>query len=75
MHLEHPMLYKFSCRLGLLQVGDRILSINSVRVEGVMLSQAIKLVQEAKDTIEMEVEFDVTGRSFLLYNNYVCKIM
>ena len=40
-----------------------------------MLSQAIKLVQEAKDTIEMEVEFDVTGRSFLLYNNYVCKIM
>ena len=52
-----------SCRLGLLQVGDRILSINGVRMEGVMLQQALKFVQEAGDVIEMEVEFDVTGKS------------
>lgn len=51
-----------SCRLGLLQVGDRVLSINGVRMEGVMLQQALKFVQEAGDIIEMEVEFDVTGR-------------
>jgi len=48
--------------LGLLQVGDRVLSINGVRMEGVMLQQALKFVQEAGDIIEMEVEFDVTGR-------------
>ena len=32
-------------------------------MDGVLLQQALKFVQEAGDTIEMEVEFDVTGRS------------
>ena len=34
-----------------------------MRMEGVMLQQALKFVQEAGDVIEMEVEFDVTGKS------------
>ena len=50
-------------RLEVLQVGDRIIGINGVRMDGVLLQQALKFVQEAGDTIEMEVEFDVTGRS------------
>jgi len=66
-HTNYPLV--ISCiepggpaaRLGLLQVGDRVLSINGVRMEGVMLQQALKFVQEAGDIIEMEVEFDVTG--------------
>ena len=52
-----------SFRLEVLQTGDRILGINGVRMDGVLLQQALKFVQEAGDTIEMEVEFDVTGRS------------
>ena len=44
-------------------MGDRIIAINRVRTEGVTLHQAAKLVQEAGDVIDMEVEFDVTGRS------------
>ena len=46
-------------RLGQLQVGDQILAINGVRMEGVTLQQAVKLVQEAGDTIELEVMFNV----------------
>ena len=50
-------------KLGRLQVGDRILAINGERMDGVPLQQALKFVQEAGDTIDMEVEFDVTGGS------------
>ena len=32
-------------------------------MEGVTLQQALKLVQEGDDVIDMEVEFDVTGES------------
>ena len=55
--------FSTSFRLEVLQTGDRILGINGVRMDGVLLQQALKFVQEAGDTIEMEVEFDVTGRS------------
>lgn len=46
-------------RLGQLQVGDQVLAINGVRMDGVTLQQAIKLVQEASDLVEMEVMFNV----------------
>ena len=46
-------------RLGQLQVGDHILAINGVRMEGVTLQQAVKLVQEASDVVDLEVMFNV----------------
>ncbi len=39
------------------------MAINGVRTEGVTLHQAVKLIQEAGDVIDMEVEFDITGKS------------
>ena len=60
---------------GVLQAGDRILSINGVHVDGVATAhQALKLVQEGGDQLEMEVEFDVAGESCDLAM-YVCSIM
>ncbi|CAI8031684.1 Glutamate receptor-interacting protein 2 [Geodia barretti] len=46
---------------GVLQVGDRIISLNGVNVDGVATAhQALKLVQEGGDVLDMEVIFDVT---------------
>ena len=49
----------YPSRLGQLQVGDQIVAINGVRMEGVTLQQAVKLVQEASDVIDLEVVFNV----------------
>ena len=49
------------CRLGQLQIDDRILSLGNVHTDGVTLQQAHKLVQESGATLDMEVEFDVQG--------------
>ena len=46
-------------RLGQLQVGDQILAINGVRMDGVTLQQAVKLVQEASDVINLDVLYNV----------------
>ena len=46
-------------RLGQLKVGDRVISINQVKMDGVTLQQALKLVQEAGNILDMEVGFDV----------------
>lgn len=48
-----------AARLGQLQVGDRVLTINGVRMDGVTLQRAVKLVQETPSVINMEVEFDI----------------
>ena len=45
--------------MGQLQVGDQILSINGIGMEGITLQQAVKLVKEAGDTIKLEVMFNV----------------
>lgn len=46
-------------RLGQLQVGDRILSIEGIKVDGYSLQEAMKLVREADNIVEMEVMFEV----------------
>ena len=43
-------------------------------MDGVLLQQALKFVQEAGDTIEMEVEFDVTGRSCESHVTFECRV-
>lgn len=50
-------------------VGDRILSINAVSLEGATIDQAYKLIQESDDTMTLNVEFDVTGNEWM--NGYL----
>lgn len=49
-------------RLGRLLEGDRILSINDESLSDVSLDHASKLIKEADDTLNMEIEFDVVGK-------------
>lgn len=55
-------------RLGQLRVGDKILAINGISLEGVTLHTAIKLANEVKECIDMTVEFEVEGASFSAVN-------
>ena len=38
-----------------------MLTVNGVRMDGVTLQRAVKLVQETPSVINMEVEFDIQG--------------
>lgn len=51
------------CRCGLLQVGDRLLSINGIPTEDGTLEEANQLLRDAALTnkVTLEVEFDVAG--------------
>ena len=42
-----------------MQVGDQILSINGIKMAGYSLQEALKLVQEADNEIELEVMYEV----------------
>ena len=43
-------------------MGDRIIAINGVNVDGAATAhQALKLVQEGGEQLDMEVVFDITG--------------
>lgn len=52
------------CRCGLLQVGDRLLSINGIPTEDGTLEEANQLLRDAALTnkVTLEIEFDVAGR-------------
>lgn len=51
------------CRCGLLQVGDRLLSINGIPTEDGTLEEANQLLRDAALTnkVTLEIEFDVAG--------------
>lgn len=51
------------CRCGLLQVGDRLLSINGIPTEDGTLEEANQLLRDAALTnkVALEIEFDVAG--------------
>lgn len=50
-------------RCGLLQVGDRLLSINGIATEDGTLEEANQLLRDAALTnkVALEIEFDVAG--------------
>lgn len=52
------------CRCGLLQVGDRVLSINGIATEDGTMEEANQLLRDAALTnkVVLEVEFDVAGK-------------
>lgn len=60
-----------NCRCGLLQVGDRVLSINGIATEDGTMEEANQLLRDAALTnkVVLEIEFDVAGtlpKEFLL---------
>jgi len=42
-----------------LQVGDQVLEINGVQMAGYTLQEALKLVQEAENILDLEIMYDV----------------
>lgn len=53
----------FVCRCGILQIGDRILSINGVPTEDSTLEETNQLLRDSSITAQLtlEIEFDVAG--------------
>lgn len=59
---DHHFSWLYRC--GLLQVGDRLLSINGVATEDGTLEEANQLLRDAalSHKVTLEVEFDVAGK-------------
>ena len=55
------MLHNFS-RCGVLQEGDRILSINGQYLENKTLDEANQILTESSNTVTLHIEFDVAGK-------------
>jgi len=51
---------KAADRSGVLQVGDRVLSINGIRTEFMSVEEFYRAVYESGTSLRMEIEFDVT---------------
>ena len=60
------------CRSGVLQAGDRILSINGIRTEFMSSEEFHRAVFESGTSLRMEIEFDVTGKCSLVDASQVC---
>lgn len=60
-----PSALHILCRCGLLQVGDRLLSINGIPTEDGTLEEAHQLLRDSAlaNKVAVEVEFDVAGTS------------
>lgn len=55
-------------RCGILQPGDRILSVNKNSLEGLSLEDARQIIKDAGANLNLEIEFDVAGKSgFFFY--------
>ena len=67
-YLRISLTSRVFCRCGLLQVGDRLLSINGIPTEDGTLEEANQLLRDAALTnkVTLEIEFDVAGWSFQL---------
>lgn len=48
-------------RCGILQPGDRILSVNKNSLEGLSLEDARQIIKDAGVNLNLEIEFDVAG--------------
>lgn len=50
-------------RCGILQPGDRILSVNKNSLEGLSLEDARQIIKDAGVNLNLEIEFDVAGKA------------
>lgn len=60
------------CRCGILQIGDRILSINGVPTEDSTLEETNQLLRDSSITAQLtlEIEFDVAGKKKKKKNHF-----
>lgn len=71
-----PSALHILCRCGLLQVGDRLLSINGIPTEDGTLEEAHQLLRDSAlaNKVAVEVEFDVAGTNFCSSDSALCNI-
>jgi C-terminal processing protease CtpA/Prc len=50
-------------RCGILQPGDRILSVNKHSLEALSLEEARQIIKDAGSNLNLEIEFDVAGKA------------
>ncbi|CAM4756839.1 unnamed protein product [Rotaria magnacalcarata] len=62
-------------RSGILQPGDRILSINGQQLEGMTLEDARTIIKESNNRIHFEIEFDVADSVMLSSGTCQVKIL
>ena len=48
-------------KCGLMQPGDRIVSVNGRSLEGLSVEEARKIIKESGSSLRLEIEFDVAG--------------
>lgn len=60
---KSPSVFALAARCGLLQVGDRLLSINGIPTEDGTLEEAHQLLRDAAlaNKVSVEIEFDIAG--------------
>lgn len=56
-------------RCGLMQPGDRIISVNNQSLEGLSLEEARKMIKDSGSNLRLETEFDVAGKLPINNNN------
>lgn len=63
----------YMCRCGILQIGDRILSINGVPTEDSTLEETNQLLRDSSITAQLtlEIEFDVAGKKKKSKNHFI----
>jgi C-terminal processing protease CtpA/Prc len=52
-------------KCGILQPGDRIIAINNRSLYGLSVDEARAMIKDCGHQLNMEIEFDVAGRSFI----------
>lgn len=69
-HILESYLLHFVWRCGILQIGDRILTINGILTEDSTFDEANQLLRDSSITskVTLEIEFDVAGMSSWLFH-------
>ena len=62
-------------KCGIIQPGDRILTINNRSVEGMSLEEVRQLIRESGSNLKMEIEFDVADTIMLSSGTFQVKLL
>jgi C-terminal processing protease CtpA/Prc len=62
-------------RCGLMQPGDRIISVNNQSLEGLSLEEARKMIKESGANLRLETEFDVADTIMLTSGVFQVKLV
>ena len=62
-------------RCGLMQPGDRIISINQRSLEGLTVEEARQIIKETGSSLRIEIEFDVADTIILTSGVFQVKLL